>query len=113
MQTFCKAFEHSLRFSSSQSKGFLALLNGTLNKPFELTRYKPLKQVLFKKINRAAFSSFSFLFPLIANELYLSRFSKKSLFFFFRCRMAVYLLKLRKQCNDIFASSFNLDIGIY
>ena len=65
-------FDTAMRFSLSHILGLVYLPCGTLNSPFEFTRYNPLKQVLFKKINNAASSIFEHFLEL--NSL---RFSKK------------------------------------
>ena len=61
----CKVCEQFLKFCSSNIAGFLYDPMGTLNSPFLLTLYRPLKQVLFKYIKALAIlTGFSSLFSL-------------------------------------------------
>ena len=54
MSTFWSRRETARRLSASQIRGLAYLPWGTLNRPFAFTRYRPLKQVRFRKMNRAA-----------------------------------------------------------
>ena len=53
------------RWFLSKIWGCKYLPNGTLNKLLELTRYNPLKQVWFKKINKLALVIFASLFSAL------------------------------------------------